>query len=50
MKLPETEEGNSYSGTVSTDSSKQDEPKQTHIKTYQAKEINAKKEGRGEPD
>ena len=48
--MTQTEEGNSYSGTGSTDNSKQDESKQTHIKTYQAKEINAKKEGRGEPD
>ena len=45
--MTQTEEGNSYSGTGSTDNSKQDESKQTHIKTYKAKDINAKKEGRG---
>ena len=42
LKLLETEEGNRYSVTGSTDSPKQDEPIQTHTKTYQAKKIKQK--------
>ena len=36
-KLPKSEEGNRYPGTESTESLKQDEPKQTHTKTLKWK-------------